>query len=149
MNIEIIDDNEQLAISMEKSFKKKSHNTRVFNSRDAFLHTSRFDADLYIMDINLGDGNWLDLIEHLRVVEKVTNPIIIISWQTRSWTKDEGFAVWADDFIEKPFSMTNLYERIDSIFSHITTRSWDDCWCEKKPLYSCLSEKEKAKLFNT
>lgn len=147
MYIEIIDDNEQLALHIQKSCRKRWDTTKVYNSRDQFLHGSDFKADLFIMDINLWDGNWLDLIEHLRLIEKVTTPIIIISWQTISRIKEEWFAVWADDFIEKPFSISDLYERIDTIFSHISMRSSSECWCSEKKLYSCLSENEQKKLF--
>jgi len=147
MYVEIIDDNEQLAGHILKSFIRKWYKAKVYWSRDDFIHNSDFKADLFIMDINLWDGNGLDLIEHLRVVEKVVNPIIIISGQTESRVKEEGFTLWADDFVEKPFSMTELYERIDTIFSHIATQKWDTCDCTEKKLYSCLSEEERRKLF--
>jgi len=148
MYIEIVDDNEQLTRHLKKWCERKWDTAKIYNSRDEFLHNSNFKADIFIMDINLWDGNGLDLIEHLRVVEKVSSPIIILSWQTEAKIKEEGFTLWADDFIEKPFSMTDLYERIETIFSHISARAWQDgYWCEEKILYSCLSEEEKAKLF--
>ena len=75
MYIEIIDDNTQLANYVRKSFEKKWDTVGVYNSRHSFLHESKFDADLFLMDINLWDGNWLDMVEHLRSIEKISVPI--------------------------------------------------------------------------
>lgn len=147
MYIEIVDDNEKLSSQIQKWFRKRWDSATVYNSRDSFVHGSKFDADLYIMDINLWDGNGLDMIEHMRVVENVSNPIIIISGETRSRVMQEWYTLWADDFIEKPFSMSDLFERIETITSHISARKSISCWCQDKPLYSCLSEQEKNKLF--
>ena len=147
MKIEIIDDNAELTRHIDKSLTKKWHRVTVYNNRDDFVHNSDFSADLFLMDINLWDGNWLDLVEHIRVVEKVEVPIIIISGQTKVGTKNESLVIGADDFIEKPFTMQELDSRIHNIFSHIDARDSKNCWCESKPLFSCLSDDEKIKIF--
>jgi len=103
--------------------------------------------DSFLIDINLWDWNWLDLIEHLRVVEQIDSPIIVISGQTITGTKKDSFIIWADDFLEKPFTFNDLEERIENILSHITSRTKIECGCEEKPLFSCLSHNEKIKIF--
>ncbi len=147
MYIEIVDDNTELTRHLKKSFIRQWHWVSVYNNREDFIHTSHFDADLFLMDINLWDGNWLDLIEHMRVWKHVTAPVIVISWQTKTGTKKDSFVIGADDFLEKPFTIDELKTRIEDIFSHIQSRTWIECGCIKKPLYSCLSQEEKMKIF--
>lgn len=148
MYIEIIDDNKELTRHLKKSFIKKWFWVQVFNSRNDFLKTSDFKADFFLMDINLWDWNWLDLIEHLRIVRHVDSPVIVMSGQTITGTKKDSFVIWADDFLEKPFTFSDLEERIENILSHVTSRTKIECGCEEKPLFSCLSHNEKIKIFN-
>lgn len=140
MYVEIIDDNTQLANYVRKSFEKRWSTVEVYNSRDSFLHESKFNADLFLMDINLWDWNWLDMIEHLRVLEKVTAPIIIVSGQSSSNVRREWLQLGANGFIEKPFSAWELHEEIDTILALV--KEW-----KHKTINSCLSDKEKSKLF--
>lgn len=147
MYVEIIDDNTQLSNYVRKSFEKFWNTVGLYNSRDDFLHTSDFNADLYIMDINLWDGNGLDLIEHMRVLEKVTNPIIIVSGQSDPKIRREWLKIWADGFIEKPFTASELHEKIDDILHHIESVKKGTCEETNSHICSCLSQKEKSKVF--
>jgi len=147
MYIEIIDDNKQLTRNLRKSFVKKWYGVGIYNSREEFLQLSDFSADIFLMDINLWDGNWLDLIEYLRITKKVNAPVIVMSWQTKTGTKKDSFIIWADDFLEKPFVFRDIEERITDMQLHITSRVKIECGCSDKPLFSCLSEDEKIKMF--
>lgn len=99
------------------------------------------------MDINLWDWNGLDLIENMRLIKKIDTPIIVVSGQTKTWTKKESFCIWADDYLEKPFTFNELEERIQNIFQHLNSKTKIECGCSEKPLFSCLSDIEKIKIF--
>lgn len=146
MDIEIIDDNIQLSKQMGKSFTKKWHHVTIYNSRDDFLSHSQFSPDVFIMDIQLWDGNWLDLIEHLRKIEKIETPIILVSGETETKTKVEWFNVWADDFLEKPFSVQELHARVENICKRNTNKKQTQI---SSNTHISLSEKEKNKIFHT
>lgn len=139
MYIEIIDDNTQLAHYVRKSFEKKWDSVEVYNSRNSFLHESKFEADIFLIDINLWDGNGLDMVEHLRVSEKVQAPIIIVSWQIDAEVRIEWIKLWVNGFIEKPFSTWELHEEVNKILTSSDASS-------KKKHIPCLSKKEKNKL---
>jgi len=145
MDITIIDDNIHLANNIKKGLEKKDHKVHVYHSRAEFLGSWNFITDVFLMDINLWDGNGLDLVEHLRQIEKISTPIIMISAQTSSDIKKEGFQAWANDYIEKPFTMDDILERIDTVFSKISAQNTNES-CQKY-VFSCLSEKEKHKMF--
>jgi len=147
MFIEIVDDNIQLTRHLKKSFIRQWYWVKVYNTRDDFVHNSDFSADLFLMDINLWDGNGLDLIEKIRISKNVTAPIIVISWQTKTGTRKDSFVIWADDFLEKPFTINDLNSRIDDIFSHIESKTVKECWYSHKVPYCCLSDSEKEKIF--
>lgn len=147
MYVEIIDDNTLLSNHIRKYFEKEWDSVGLYNSRHDFLHHCKFQADMYIMDINLWDGNGIDLIEHIRVVEEIKVPIIIVSGQTNSQVRREWLEKWANGFIEKPFTIKELHEKINGILYHIECeKEWKcDLTHRHKSLY--LSKNEQDKIF--
>lgn len=69
--------------------------------------------DLLILDINLPDGNGLDLCQDVR--QKTDTPIIFL---TASETENNiviGLELGADDYITKPFRLRELLGRIKAV----------------------------------
>ena len=119
MKITIIDDNVRLSQSIKKFYEKRWTTVRVHNSRQEFMSSDDIHSDVYLIDIDLQDGNGLDITRHLRNIEKLTCPILMISGEQGLHTKLEGFDVWADDYIVKPFSPLELDARVKTILSRM------------------------------
>ncbi|MDQ7056474.1 MAG: response regulator [Persephonella sp.] len=81
-----------------------SYEEGAFNTLD-----NRYD--IYLIDINLGDGNGIDLLEALKLSEDET-PAIFISALKDIKTIAKGFEVGAEDYIKKPFDPEELLIRI-------------------------------------
>jgi len=73
------------------------------------LERKRFDV--YIFDVNLGDGDGIELLEDLRALKDDT-PTIIISALTDVPTIARGLGAGAEDYIKKPFDPEELVVRI-------------------------------------
>ncbi|MDD2255963.1 MAG: response regulator transcription factor [Bacteroidales bacterium] len=70
--------------------------------------------DVAVIDINLPDGNGLDLIRMCKSVQPDAG-IIVVSARNALEQKIEGLEVGADDYLTKPFDMAELSARIKSI----------------------------------
>lgn len=69
--------------------------------------------DLFILDINLPDGNGLDLCQEIRISS--STPIIFL---TASETENNivvGLELGADDYITKPFRLRELLGRVKAV----------------------------------
>jgi DNA-binding response OmpR family regulator len=83
------------------------------------LETSLGKLDLYaydciLVDIGLPDGSGFDLIRELKKLHPETG-VIIISARNSIDDKIEGLDLGADDYLSKPFHLTELNSRIKSL----------------------------------
>lgn len=68
---------------------------------------------LIILDINLPDGNGLDLCSKIRRGKNL--PVIFLSADDTDEDMIKGFTVGCDDYISKPFSLELLIQRIMAV----------------------------------
>ncbi|MCA6438432.1 MAG: response regulator transcription factor [Chitinophagaceae bacterium] len=73
-----------------------------------------FQYDCIILDINLPDGNGLELLDHLRK-DKKTDGVIIISARDAVEDRIAGLDLGADDYVIKPFHLSELNARVKSL----------------------------------
>jgi DNA-binding response OmpR family regulator len=116
MKILIIEDEEKLAKSIVDFLKKEenldcdlafTYNTGLKKIRDS-------EYDCIILDITLPDGNGLNIINHLKE-DKLNTGILIISARNSTENKIDGLNLGADDYIAKPFHLSELNARVKSI----------------------------------
>lgn len=77
-----------------------------------------YEYDCLLLDIGLPDGNGLNLIKELKKQHPETG-IIIISARNSLNDKILGLDLGADDYISKPFNLTELNSRIKSVFRRL------------------------------
>ncbi len=73
-----------------------------------------YDYDCILLDIMLPDGNGLELLQKLKNLEKADS-VIIISAKDSLDDKVRGLDLGADDYLAKPFHITELNARIKSV----------------------------------
>jgi DNA-binding response OmpR family regulator len=74
-----------------------------------------YDYDCILLDINLPDGNGINLLEMLKKENKIAN-VIIISARNSLDDKVKGLDLGADDYLTKPFHLAELHARIKAVF---------------------------------
>jgi len=77
-----------------------------------------YEYDCLLVDIGLPDGNGLDVIKTLKIKHPNTG-IIIISARNSLDDKVNGLDLGADDYISKPFNLTELNSRIKSVYRRL------------------------------
>ena len=77
-----------------------------------------YDYDCMLVDIGLPDGTGFELIRELKKGHPETG-IIIISARNSLDDKIEGLDLGADDYLAKPFHLTELNSRIKSVLRRV------------------------------
>ncbi|MCL4154880.1 UNVERIFIED_CONTAM: hypothetical protein GTU68_004274 [Idotea baltica] len=76
---------------------------------------SGFDYDVVVLDIMLPDGNGLQILESLKQ-DKPATGVLIISAKNALDDRLKGLDLGADDYLTKPFHLSELNARIRAIF---------------------------------
>ncbi len=76
---------------------------------------SGYEYDVIILDRMLPDGDGIDLIQHIKD-RKIDSGILVASAKDQINDKVEGLNLGADDYITKPFYMTELVARLNALY---------------------------------
>ncbi len=115
MKVLLIEDEVQLSQDISEFLGKENLLCEVVcNFDDASEKVNLYQYDCVIVDIGLPDGSGLDLIKILKTNGSETG-IIIISAKNSLDDKVTGLEIGADDYLTKPFHLSELNARIKSI----------------------------------
>lgn len=76
--------------------------------------------DLVLLDLNLPRLDGLDICQQLRQCNPGT-PIILISARSSEAERVKGLELGADDYVTKPFSISELMARVNALFRRMET----------------------------
>jgi len=115
MKILIVEDEIDLSNSITSYLRQEKFNCEaVLNYADALEKIYLYNYDVIVVDITLPDGNGLELIKELKKNRSKTG-IIIISAKNALDDKISGLEIGADDYLTKPFHLSELNARIKSL----------------------------------
>ncbi|HRP55053.1 response regulator transcription factor [Agriterribacter sp.] len=120
MKILVIEDEKELLEAITASLEKEHflvESAGDFNT--AFEKISLYEYDCILLDIMLPGGSGLDILEELKNAGKTGN-VIIISAKDSLDDKVKGLALGADDYLTKPFHITELNARIKAVLRRNT-----------------------------
>lgn len=86
----------------------------VSNVQSAIERFSTYEYDCILLDLMLPDGNGFEILKELKRQNK-TEGVIIISAKETLETKIEGLQLGADDYLTKPFHLSELLVRIQAL----------------------------------
>ncbi len=115
MKLLIIEDESSLNKSMVDYLSKQQYLCEAVNNyQDALEKIECYEYDCIVLDIMLPDGNGLQLLQHLKANNKQEG-VIIISARNELDDKIMGIQSGADDYLTKPFHLSELSVRIAAI----------------------------------
>lgn len=118
MKILIVEDEKELAKTIYQFLINEGHNCNVAPTlSDAYTHLQSV-FDLIVLDINLPDGNGLEIIDKVKSSGFQTG-IIVVSAKNSLENKIEGLELGADDYLTKPFHLSELNARIKSLIRRV------------------------------
>jgi len=115
MKLLLIEDEKELAQSIQKYLTGKDFVCEwVDNAKAAIDKISIYDYDCILLDLMLPDGNGFEILKELKDQNKAEG-IIIISAKETLETRIEGFNLGADDYLTKPFHLSELLVRVQAL----------------------------------
>ncbi len=123
MKILIIEDHRELAINTISYLKKEDYVCEVAsNAKEGLEKIELFEYDCILLDLMLPDGNGLDILKRIKN-DAPKASIIIVSAKNSLDTKLTGLDDGADDYMTKPFSLSELHSRIKAVLRRKTPES--------------------------
>lgn len=115
MKILVVEDEPEMLESIERVLKQEHAVVETAaNLNDALDKALIYEYDCILLDINLPDGNGLELLQELKKQNK-SDGVLILSARDSLDDKLEGLNLGADDYLTKPFHFSELIARVRSI----------------------------------
>ncbi|MGB4415126.1 MAG: response regulator transcription factor [Paludibacter sp.] len=115
MKILLIEDEKELAESITGYLTGNNFVCEWASSLHAAIDKiSCYEYDCILLDLMLPDGNGFEILKELKRQNK-TEGVIIISAKETLDTRIEGFNLGADDYLTKPFHLSELLVRIQAL----------------------------------
>lgn len=116
MKVLIVEDNIELSKNIQSYLSKEgSICETAFTYHQAIDKIISFQYDVVILDLMLPDGNGLDVLRALKK-EAVEAGVLIASAKDSLEDKLTGLDLGADDYITKPFHLSELNARLKAIY---------------------------------
>lgn len=115
MKILIVEDNPELAVELKEYLSGNGYICKISkNCEEALEETCSTDYDVILLDLSLPDGSGFDVLKEVRqTTSKVA--VIIITAQAELEDRIKGLQLGADDYLTKPFALTELGARLFAI----------------------------------
>jgi DNA-binding response OmpR family regulator/HPt (histidine-containing phosphotransfer) domain-containing protein len=124
MKILLIEDDDALINLLTRSLSDQHHIVdAVKDGEMGWTYASTFDYNLIILDIMLPKLDGISLCKKLRS-EGYTMPILLLTAQDQTIAKVQGLDAGADDYVAKPFDITELIARVRALLRRGNTNSW-------------------------
>ena len=121
MKILIVEDNQLILKVIETKLKKEGYDViSCENGKEAMEKITDALPDLVITDIMLPYSSGLEIVNFVKVTLKQNIPVMVLSGMGQEKTIEEAFKLGADDYMTKPFSLSELSMRIKR-FSRVFT----------------------------
>jgi len=115
MKILIVEDEIELLIAVGNYLTKEKYICELAeNFKKASEKLSIYEYDIILIDITLPDGNGIELLKTIKK-NNIQAGVIIISAKSSLDDKITGLDLGADDYMTKPFQLSELNSRIKAI----------------------------------
>ena len=119
MNILIVEDHKELAVEVIDYLSKNGYVCKLATScSDALEEINSNDYDILLLDLGLPDGSGFDVLKAVRKT-KSKMAVIIITARGELDDRINGLQLGADDYLTKPFALTELGARLYAIIRRI------------------------------
>ncbi len=119
MNILIVEDHQELAIELIDYLSKSGYLCKLANNCSSALEEIYSnDYDVLLLDLGLPDGSGFDVLKEVRKTQSKMG-VIIITARGELDDRINGLQLGADDYLTKPFALTELGARLYAIIRRI------------------------------
>ena len=113
----VVDDDDQIQTMLRIALESSGYETRsAMTGQDAIRLAASIAPEAILLDLGLPDHDGKEVLKAIRAFSDV--PIIILSARDRETEKVEALDLGADDFLEKPFGISELQARLRAAARH-------------------------------
>jgi DNA-binding response OmpR family regulator len=114
----VVDDEESIAEAVRARLESEGYRVLVAtDGPQAIEHANRERPDLVVLDLMLPGMDGLEVCKEIQRDRWV--PVLMLTARTDEADKVAGFAVGADDYLTKPFSLRELTVRVRAILRRV------------------------------
>lgn len=118
-NVLIVEDEQELAKVLKRHLEDAGCSVQLAFRGDQALRTAESKSfDLILLDIMLPGMDGLEICRRLRT-QRVYTPIVMLTARATEVDKVLGLEMGADDYLTKPFSVSELLARVKAIFRRV------------------------------
>jgi DNA-binding response OmpR family regulator len=115
----IVDDEANIALSLEYLMKEEGFDVRVARDGEAALDALRDRLpDVMLLDVMMPKRDGFEVCQTVRATPEWAGlRIIMLTARGRAVEKEKGLALGADDYITKPFSTREVVDRVKQLLA--------------------------------
>ena len=115
----VVEDNVELLMLMSQLLKSSYRVYAAQNGREALKIIHKKDLDLIISDVMMPEMDGYELTKKVKNDPNYNHlPIILLTAKTQEEDEQEALLIGADEFLTKPFRLSDLKLRIDNIIEN-------------------------------
>jgi DNA-binding response OmpR family regulator len=112
MRVLLAEDEKKVAQHISDALSKESFTVDVFQRGDeAFSAATSTPYDALVLDIMMPGRDGLSILRSLRE-KRITTPVLLLTARGEVSERVEGLMLGADDYLSKPFAMSELVARV-------------------------------------
>ncbi|HLA77277.1 MAG TPA: response regulator [Vicinamibacteria bacterium] len=117
----VVDDEDDILHFLELVLQEKGFDVLTASGGHEALTRAQIEKpDLVLLDIMMPQMDGWEVLKLLRVDEETSRiPVAMLSARIEAKDRVQGLQEGAIDYICKPFSLQELFEKIDSIFQQV------------------------------
>jgi len=116
MKLLIVEDNQELSQNIKYYFDKEGYFCKAVPTCDLALDDLiDQNYDIVLLDIMLPDGNGLSVLKEIHQMDPQPG-VLVISAKNSLDDRLEGFELGADDYLTKPFHLSELLARVKAVY---------------------------------
>jgi two-component system alkaline phosphatase synthesis response regulator PhoP len=111
----IVDDEVDLCQILKYNLEDKGYLTDVVYSAEQALNLDLNAYNLLLLDVMMDGISGFELLTIIRNEKRMNIPVIFITAMSSESNLIEGFNLGADDYIKKPFSLKEVFLRVNAV----------------------------------
>lgn len=117
-HIVLVEDDSAMCVLIGSYLEKAGYSVSVANTRASFYSIlDRGGINLILLDLNLPDGDGMEIVRHLRKSSDI--PIIIVTIRDKDSDRITGLELGVDDYLTKPFHPRELVARVRNLLHRV------------------------------
>lgn len=123
MQLLLVEDDHLLAKGLQQALSKQGHAVNAVGTGEAAIHVVNTETpDIVILDLGLPDIDGITVLKRLRL-KHPDLPVLILTARNELDDRISGLDSGADDYLAKPFEMSELFARLRVLERRLATSS--------------------------